>query len=163
MANIFKSVNYGKMLYETLRNYYSVNSSGELSILYKYMACFVAPMQGPFDQMDIDRIKARLIAQCEWQIGQLTNVLNYLYDTTLKRIYIGQSTVLPVSSTTFAYTAIINSFVFNEISSAGGLQMRVFGDKSTVTLVAINVPSSVNIPEITATINQIRLQGIPYQ
>ena len=160
----FKLISYGKMLYETLRNYYSVNSNGQMSILYRYLIAILAPLQNPFDTFNIARIKSRLIAQCKWQIGQLTNVLNFLYDATLSRIYITQSTSDPVSATTFAYPAILQAFVFNEISTASlNTQARTFADQATKSDVIVHVPNTVNIPDLTATLEQIKLQGIDYQ
>ena len=160
----FKIILYGRMLYETLRNYYSVNSKGQISILYKYLIAIISPMQAPFDTFDIARIKSRLIAQCKWQIGQLTNVLNFLYDVTLSRIYITQSVADPVSATTFAYPAILQAFVFNEISTASlNTQARTFFDLASKSDVIVHVPDTVNIPDITATLEQIKLQGIAYQ
>ena len=159
----FKIISYGRMLYETLRNYYSVNTAGQLSILYRYLIAIVAVMQAPFDAFDTARIKSRLIAQCKWQIGQLTNVLNFLYDSILLRIYITQSVSDPVSATTFAYPAILQAFVFNEISTASlNTQARTFLDQATKSDVIIHVPDMVNIPDLTATLEQIKLQGIAY-
>lgn len=165
MENVtgFRYVDIGKMEYETLRGYYSVNSSGKISVLYKYIACLLAPLQNPFNAFDTQRQIQWLVAQCAWEIGQLTNVLNFLFDPSLKRIFITQSVSDPVSAVTFAYPAITQAFVFNEISTASGnLQMRVFGEVSR-SILTINVPVSVNIPAITAIIEQIRLQGIPYR
>jgi hypothetical protein len=160
----FKIILYGRMLYETLRNYYSVNYKGQMSILYKYIIAIVSPLQAPFDAFNLARIKSRLIAQCKWQMGQLTNVLNFLYDPLLTRIYIDQSVASPISATTFAYTAILQAYVFDEISTASlNTQARTFFDQATKSDVIVHVPDTVNIPDITATLEQIKIQGIPYQ
>ena len=90
---IFRTIKYSKMTFETLRSYFSVNASGQLSILYKFVFSCLYPLQSVFDNYDTFRIKKQIIASCKWQIGQLTNVLNYFFDPTLKRIHINQSEV----------------------------------------------------------------------
>jgi hypothetical protein len=155
----FRTIDYGKMLYESVRAYYAVNSAGELSILYQVCAAIVQPLQGAFDAYHTFRQNASVIASCPWQIGQLTNVLNYLYDNVENRIFITQSVTSPVSATGFAYNAIINAEGFGGTA----INMRGFYDTGDTTVVAINIPSSVNLAAITATIEQINLRGIPYQ
>lgn len=155
----FRTINYGKMLYEALRNYFSVNTQGNLSILYRFMAAVIQPLQGPFNNYVQQRQILWLIANCKWQIGQLTNVLNYLYDPMAKRIFITQSKTTNISATTFEYPATLQARKFGEATPAQG---RKFLDSASTTVVTINVPSSVSVPAITATIELIRLQGIPY-
>jgi hypothetical protein len=89
--NLFKKIDYSRMLRETLRAYHSVNAAGQLSIMYKFCLCCLYPLQAPFNAFDNWRIRTLLIAQCKWQMGQLKNVLNMLYDPTLKRVYITQA------------------------------------------------------------------------
>lgn len=150
------------MLYETVRGYFSVNSEGEMSVLYKICAAICQPLQAPFDAYDIFRGNASIIASCMWQIGNLTNVLNYFYDHTLQRIFITQSVVNTVSDPTFAYTAITYDDVFE---NAFLVEEREFGDGANISTVAINVPSAVagaSLSQITATLQQVRLPGIQY-
>lgn len=156
----FRHIDYGKLLYETLRAYYSVNSSGNISIMYKYLLAILQVLQAPFDGYEIYRTKEAIIANCKWQIGQLTNVLNYLYDPTLSRIFITQSVILPVADPTFAYLPDNFDTVFAEDPE---IFERTFTDKAASTLVTINVPIGVNISDLTATVEQIKLTGIPYQ
>jgi len=155
----FKTIDYGKMIYETLRAYFAVNSDGNISLIYKFIAAVLQPLQAPFDNYDQFRINNALIASCKWQIGQLTNVLNYLYDKTLHRIFITQSSIFPISDPIFAYPAIHSD---SDFGSPALIQERVFGDRATQSLVTINIPNTVNVPAITATVEQIKLQGIPY-
>lgn len=155
----FRTINYGKQLYESLRNYFSVNTQGNLSILYRFMACIMQLFQGPFDAYVVQRQTLWLIANCKWQIGQLTNVLNYLYDRADKRIYITQSRTTNTSAPTFEYPTTLQARKFGEMTPA---QARKFFDSVSTSVVIINVPVSVNISAITATIELIRLQGIPY-
>jgi hypothetical protein len=89
--NLFKKIDYSKMLRETLRAYHSVNAAGQLSYMYKFCLCCLYPLQAPFNNFDTWRIRTALIANCKWQIGQLKNVLNMLYDANLQRIYISQA------------------------------------------------------------------------
>src|ERR1044072_3249275 len=110
----FKKIHYGRVLYETLRAYYSVNSSGNISQLYKYLLAIIQVMQAPFDGYDIYRTKEAIIANCKWQIGQLTNVLNYLYDNKLKRIFITQSVLTVINDPIFQYAPSNYDTVFSE-------------------------------------------------
>lgn len=158
----FRTIDYGKMLYETLRAYFSVNAQGEMSLLYKFCAAIVAPIQKPFDNYNTYRINAALIASCKWQIGQLTNVLNYLYDNTLSRIFIGQSVVSTVSDPTFVYPPVNYDDVF---ANAYLINEREFGDSLNISTVSINIPVTVaasSLSQITATLQLIRLEGIQY-
>ena len=148
------------MLYEALRNYFSVNTSGNLTWLYKFCAACVQPLQAPFDAYAVKRAKSHLIAQCRWQIAQLTNLLNYLYDATLARIYIDQSVVTVVSDPTFDYDPVNFDALFEETVL---IFERVFDDKATTSNVIIHVPTGVDMDDLIATVEQIRIQGIPYQ
>lgn len=156
----FRTIQYGKLLYETLRSYYAVNSSGNISILFKYLLAVVQVMQIPFDAYEAYRTKEAIIANCKWQIGQLTNVLNFLYDPALSRIFITQSAIADIDDPTFAYAP----YNFDGLFAEAPLKFeRTFNDRVATTLVTINVPTGLNISDITATIEQIKLTGIPYQ
>lgn len=157
---VFKNINYGRSLYDGLRAYFSVNTAGQLSIMYRLLFCIVQPMQAPFDLLNSQRAVNKIVANCKWQIGQLTNVLNYLFDPYLSRIYITQSISNIVSATTFEYPAIQN---ISDFDGGNPVFARGFFDRSAQTLVTINVPAGTNIGSITAIIEQIRIQGIAYQ
>jgi len=159
MANNFRNIDYGKMLYEALRNYFSVNSDGQITVLYKYCACFLQPLQLPFNNYDAARQINALVAQCRWQIGQLTNVLNFLFDTIQKRIFITQAKTSVLSAPSFPYNTPVQVRGFGSPAQA---QARGFGDNTSTSKVVFNVPVGVNISNITAIIEQIRIQGIPY-
>lgn len=147
------------MLYQTLRAYFSVNSSGKVNDLYKYCACLVQPLIAPFGAYESERAINGLIANTKWQMGQTTNVLNHLYDPLNNSIFITQITIQVPSVTGFQYPAI------QQVGGFGGLavQVRGFNDRSAQTPVIINIPSYVNLAAITATVNQIIIQGIVYQ
>jgi len=155
----FRSISYPKMLLETLRAYYSVNVSGQVNELYKYCACLIQPLIVPFNAYEQERIINGLIANTKWQIGQLTNVLNYLYDNVNNSIYISQSSQNIVSAVGFAYPAI------SQMGGFGGLavQTRGFDDKAAQTPVIIHVPNTVNLSALTATVAQVALAGIYYE
>ena len=155
----FRTINYGKALYETLRGYFSINAAGELSILYSFCAALVALFQTPFNNYAAFRQQQALIANCKWQIGQLTNVLNMLFDPINKSIFITQSVILSISDPTFAYPPVNQDDTFGYPSTA---QERKFTDKAAETLVTFNIPNTVSVTAITAVINQICLLGIPY-
>ena len=159
MATNFRNIDYGKMLFETLRNYFSVNSAGNMSILYTYLAAFVAVFEAPFAAYVTFRIKEALIANCKWQIGQLTNVLNMLYDATYKRIYVTQSVISFLSDPMFQYAA---TNFDSDFATAPEQFEREFTDRLSETVVTINVPTSVYSSDLVATVQQIRINGIPY-
>jgi hypothetical protein len=143
-----------------MRNYFAVNTSNNMSILYQYCACFLAPLIAPFTAYEAFRTTEALIAGCQWQIGQLTNVLNFLFDTLLKRIFITQSVITIISDPQFQYPAINFD---SEFGSSVQIWEREFFDPVSISVVTINVPIGTDIPGITAVINQIRIQGIPYK
>lgn len=158
--SVFRKLDYGRMLYESLRNYFSINSSGMISILFKYCACFLQVLQAPFIAYDAQRAINALVAQCAWQIGQLTNVLNFLYDNALSRIFLTQSVTKNLSAPKFPYTTTVQVRGFGVPAQA---QARGFLDSISTSLVTINVPVSVPLPPLIATVEQIRLQGIHYE
>jgi hypothetical protein len=159
--NNFKTIDYSLLLFENLRNYFSINSQGSASIAYKYLASFVQPMQTPFNDFDSFRVKEALIASCKWQIGQLTNVLNHFYDPILKRIYISQSTTTVVSDPIFAYPPVLFD---SDFGTAPMKFEKTFLDVASKTNTTINIPSAISslLADITATLNQVNLTGIPY-
>lgn len=159
MGQRFRRIDYGKMLYETLRGYFSVNKKGKLNRLYQYCACLIQPLILPWDSFESARRLNGLIANTKWQMGQLKNVLNYLFDKSANSIYISQVTTGIVSVTGFAYDAI------QQVGPFGGLavQVRGFNDKAHQTPVIINIPNYVNLAAITAIINQIIIPGIVYE
>lgn len=159
MGTRFRNINYPKMLYETMRSFFSVNRSGLLSNLFKYVSCIIQPLIAPWDVFEVARIQNGLIANTKWQMGQLTNVLNYLFDPVNNSIYISQITISVPSVTGFQYPAIQQVGDFGELA----VQVRGFSDRSYQTPVIIYVPNYVNLAEITAIINQIIIQGIVYQ
>jgi hypothetical protein len=156
---LFRNIDYSKMLLETLRNFFSVNVAGNISILYKYALALIYPLQQPFNDYVTFRNKEFIIASCKWQIGQLTNVLNYLYDNTLNRIYITQSTITIVNDPMFQYAP----YNFDsDFAAAPSIFERGFTDKVSSSLVTINAPTAVDHNDFVATVNQIRTLGIRY-
>src|ERR1017187_6022852 len=90
---LLKNISYPKQIYSTLGSYFSINSNGLLSILYRMCLSLIYPFQLTFNTFDIWRRKKLLIAYCDWKVGQLTNLLNKLYDPIYNRIYITQTFV----------------------------------------------------------------------
>jgi hypothetical protein len=155
------------MLYECLGAYHSVNKAGALSYLYKFCLCCVYVLQTPFNNFDLWRIRKLLIANCRWEIGQLTNVLNMLYDPSQKRIYIGQSVSVGV------YVFNIDEgeslvFVPNIDEGESSVFVPNIDESISSDMVTFYVPSVIynDTPTKTALIadiEQIRWQGIIYQ
>lgn len=160
MGYNFKNIDYSRQLYESLRNYFAVNAAGQISMLYKILLCYLMPLQQPFADYDAFRQKMALIAQCNFQVGQLTNVLNMLYDPALLRIYITQATTSNLQAQGWAYKPLIQARGFAEPAQ---VQARGFKDSSSRSVVTINVPAVANIVDLTATVELIRLKGIPYK
>lgn len=148
------------MLYETLRAYYSVNSAGKINWLYKYCACLLQPIIAPLEAYEAERIINGLIANSKFQIGQLTNVLNYLYDNTLNRIYITQGFYMQTVARNFNEPPIAFARNFGE---APIIFARNFGEKPKLINAVIHVPFSANLSQLTATVAQMALEGLAYQ
>lgn len=149
------------MLYETLGGAFSITKDAQVSDLYKFSAACISVFQGPFNDFAAFREKQYLIANCKCQIGQLTNVLNYLYDSIQNRIYITQSTANPEFFWKFAYPP---AMFLGRFADAPKRFLRRFGDKSSASLVTVVVPAGLpNLSDLTATVAQIFLTGIPYQ
>jgi hypothetical protein len=152
----FKNINYRVMLFETLRKFFSVNSNNAISVLFTFLTAFVQLFEVPFANFVTFRNKEQLIAQCKWQVGQLANVLNILYDSTLKRIYCTQSTYNIAVSETFDYDA---STFDSDFGSAPLIYENEFNDKVATTQFIINVPTDVYNGDLVATVNQIAFTG----
>lgn len=148
------------MLYETLTGFYSINSAGQVSWLYKFCAACLSILQVPFNNFVVFRTKEYIIANCKFTIGQLTNVLNYLYDPVQNRISITQSTVGAVFFWKFAYPP---SLFLSDFGSAPLAFLETFGSRVAVSAVTINVPPGIDLIDLTATVAQIAISGIPYQ
>lgn len=155
----YRKLEIGKMLYETLRAYYSVNSAGQLSWLYKYCAAILQPLVAPLAEYEIQRVYDGLIANSKFQIGQLTNVLNYLYDQPLNRIFITQGFYSQTVDRNFNEPAILFARNFDETAIAFA---RNFGEMGKFEQAVIHVPASDNVSALTATVAQMALEGLSY-
>lgn len=155
----FRHVDIGRCLYESLRAYFSVNAKGELSWLYKYCACILQPLVAPFQAYEVQRVYDGLIANSKFQIGQLTNVLNYLYDQPLNRIFITQGYFDQTVARTFSDAPILFEQTFADAPIAFA---REFGDPIKFVGAIIHVPASDNVSALTATVAQMALEGLSY-
>jgi len=155
----YRTINVGRVLYETLRAYFSVNTAGQLSWLYKYCACILQPLVAPLEQYEIQRVYDGLIAGSKFQIGQLTNVLNYLYDNVLNRIFITQGYFDQTVARTFIDAPILFEREFGEAPIAFA---REFGDPIKFVGAIIHVPHTANVSALTATVAQMALEGLQY-
>ena len=161
----FKKIYYPKFLKESLRDYLCVNRAGQLSYLYKFLLCVLMPLQTQWEDFETYRAKIWLISQCKWSIGQLTNVLNYLYDPLNNSIYISQSTIDVVFVPVFAETTKVFATVYAETTS---IFAPTFDDLPKLHPAIINVPSSVYsdasiMSDLTATLVMIRPLGLKSQ
>jgi hypothetical protein len=165
----FRTINYGRMIYESLRAYFALNSNNLLSKLYKFVFACLYPLQPVWSEYNSFRTRADIIANCKYQIGQITNVLNYLFDNSLNRIYITQSKVQQISDPTFGNTPMNfdgafgwASSVVDSISKTGPIGEPVFGGSSSGTNVVFMIPSDLNTSAIQAAIEQIKINGTNY-
>jgi hypothetical protein len=171
---MFRSINYARMLYEALRNYLSVTKvyfvdgtqyGGLLSDLYKYLLSCLYMLQSPWDSFEIWRAEKYIIANCKWQIGQLTNVLNYFFDSIQLRIYITQSRTLNLFAPTIAYesTTYAPTIAYESTTYASMITEAT----SVIAGVNFHVPSDVfNDPiamgQLISVIEQVKITGINY-
>ena len=162
----FKNIAIFRILKESMRAYHSVNAAGALSVLYKFALCCVYPLQAPFDIFNTWRRREILIANCKWQRGQLTNVLNTLYDSVLMRIYIGASSEGYVFAPNIV-DAESDLFAPNIDDAESTIFVNNIDDNPLVgTIVKIFVPNSiysVSLAQIIPDIEQIKLSGINYE
>lgn len=163
---VFKTIHYGRMNYEGMRNFIAINKAGFLSLLYRYTLAIVYPLQVPFDSFNAWRADKKIIAQCKWTIGQVSNVLNYFFDTDLKRIYITQARVDNLFAPVIAYESTTYAPTIAEESTAYAPCIQ---DVSTVlAIVAIHVPSTIYtdaiiLAQLVSVVEQIKITGFTYQ
>lgn len=157
----FKSINYRRLLFTFLSRYFSIRDDNTVSYFYKFLACFVQPIEKAFNGYDTFRQLEYLISVCKWQMANTANLLNYIYDPTLKRIYLSQSVETQIYAEDFPYDAIT---FFNDWSANATLFLQDFNSPASYTPVKVNVPSvlSAKLPDMTATINQIKFDDTSY-
>ena len=154
---MFKIITYPKLVYEWLRNYFSVNADGELSLMYRFITSIVYSLQDPFNAYDIFRRKKWLISQCSYTVGQLQSVLNMLYDSMLNRITVTQSAALNMYVYGFDDTNITYIYGFDDTDETF---MTNFYNNVMVSNASINIPTSINTTDIVSVINQIKIAGV---
>lgn len=161
----FKTIDYSMINYEAVRNFHAVNRAGFLSIEYRYTLACIYPLQDTFNNFDTWRQAKKIIAQCKWTIGQLTNVLNYFFDNVQNRIYISQQRISNVFVPIIAYESDV--FV-PEISSESTVFAPNINDAGTVLAqVTFHVPSDVYndslvMNQLIIVIEQIKISGFSY-
>ena len=161
--SLFRKIDYSKMLLESLRNYFSVNKAGNLSILYRVCLAILYPLQLAWNDLETYRAKIWLISQCKWQLGQLQNVLRILYDNT-NTLYITQAVTGYIFAPTFANESNIYEPTF---ASESTIYEKAFNDLSLRQEVIFNIPSALAsntalYNDFISTIEKIRLLGINY-
>ncbi len=164
--NLFKNIDYKHLTYEALRDYFSVNKAFKLSYLYKFLLACVWPLKASWDAFETYRAKVWMISQCKWQIGQLQNVLNYLYDPVNNSIYITQSAVNYLYANTFADSPPIcfaNTFADTPIVFAPTFDDMASLHPSTIFVPASIFGSGTIMSDFIATCEKIKPIGIVYQ
>lgn len=158
--NIFKKIDLPNLMYEGLRNQFTINKAGFLSQLYKFCLACTYPIKSTWDFFDSFRNNIQLIANCNWQYGQLTNVLNMIYDSSLKRISISEQHSENFFLSIFNYNSLCFLPTFNYNTST---YLYPFNKNyNVIGIVTISIPTSLSnsINEIAATVAQIKISGI---
>ncbi len=166
-----KAINYALMLFETLRNYFSVNIRGGLSILYRYIYSCIQVLQPQWDNYDTFRKNKRTIAYCKWQRGQLQNTLNALFDAIENRITVTQCNILLQYGYQFddvlpTYPPLqIWGYQFDDTITPPAYQLFAgrFDDVIYNNPILIGVPDDSFYNDIRNTCNQIVISGIKYK
>jgi hypothetical protein len=156
----FRNIQYSRMLIDTLSSDLSFNSDGSLTWFYKYCACCLQPLVAPFAAFVTFRNTEALIAQCAYQIGQLTNVLNYLFDPVNNTITISRAVSNQPAIDDWAYPA--KSQLTAGWTDPAKLQTRGFTDAVNTTGTLITIPPYVDQSALVAVVEQIRLEGLTY-
>ena len=160
MGNSIRNIDIPRMLYETLTGFFSINANNQVTWLYKFCSACLAGLQPYLNTFFTFLAKEILIANCKWQIGQLTNVLNYLYDPIQNRITITQSAVTPEFFWMFAYPP---AMFLSDFGSAPLVFLETFGSPTAQSDVTINVPAGIDLADLTAAVAQIAIDGISYK
>jgi len=162
MANLsnFRKIDFPAMLRETLTSFFSINKAGAATWGYKFCAACLAVLIQPFKDFDAYRQKMWLIANCKWQIGQLTYVLNRLYDPALNRITIAQAVTTPQFLNAFPYDGTMWAGSFDD---APIVFLQTFGSQAAKTVVTFVVPAELDLDDLTATVALVAMDGIPYK
>jgi hypothetical protein len=122
------------------------------------------PLQEKWDVFEIYRKKIWIISQCRWILGQLANVLNYLYDSTYNRIFLTQSNVTNIFVPVFAEVTAVFA---PEIGETTTVFCPTSGDLPKLHPMIINVPAviytdSVMLSDLVSTVEKIRPCGLRY-
>lgn len=171
--NGFKTIHYIRMLFETTRSWFAINSSGQLSILFRYLSSIIYPLQESFDDFDSYRQKARLIALCKWEKGQLENILNEIYPSETNDLITVENVEyeteyaceIPTGATTLDYTFYANEIENGVIAESPAPDYTTYlADIDDMFLnqnnVVFNIPSDIYLSsqnDIENTIKQINI------
>ena len=160
--SVFRKIDFSQLLKESLRNFFTVNKAGKLSIMYRFCLAVIYPLQLAWNDFEAYRQKTWLISQCKWQLGQLSNVLNMLYDPINKSIYLTQAEAGAI----FAPTIDYNSSIFAPvISDSSAIFAPTIDNISNIKETVINIPNTITgdqRSDLIATIEKIRLLGLKY-
>jgi len=167
---MFKKINFSKLLLWVLTPYFAINSDGKLSNLFKFLACFLQPIQPIFDQYYSDRDRLILLAQCKFT-RQLQNVLNILYapdyinDPTNGGIYFSRTDYAINAANSFYQTdAIIFAGAFDDTLQTP-VMLESFSDnlgRSQLTIYVLNTIWAASQRQIEADVAMVAIAGVNY-
>ena len=167
---MFKKLNFSKLLLWVLTPYFAINSEGKLSNLYKFLACFLQPLQPTFDQYYSDRDRLILLAQCKFT-KQLQNVLNILYaptkinDPTNGGIYFSSTNYSIISANSFYQTdAIMYAGAFDDTVQTP-VMLESFNDnlgRSQLVIFVIDTIWATSENSIKSDVAMVAIAGVNY-
>jgi len=167
---MFKKIDYSKLLLWVLTPYFAFNSEGKLSNTYKFLACFLQPLQPLFNQYYTDRIRLILLAQCKFT-KQLQNVLNILYapsqinDPTNGGIYFSSPEYVINAANSFYQTdAIIYVGSFDDTVQTP-IYLNSFNDnlgQTTLIIYVLDTIWATFADSIKADVAMVAIAGVKY-
>ena len=162
----FHNIDYAKLNFELVRNDLAVNKDEVISDFFKFLLCCTYPFQSRMADYYLWLVKQYKIAICDWTFGNVTNLLNMLFDSVDKRIYLNQVRLANTFDVTFSYpaTSYDNTFADTiEIIEPTFSTLANVNAIVTVWLPSVLFNDGFAKQEIINTVEQIKLYGIDYQ
>lgn len=163
----FKFIDLKNVLLLFNRQYWTINASGNLSILYSFLYACIYPLQTHIQSFLVSRLHSYNLAGVKFNYGEATAFLNYWYDNVNNSIYFN---VLNFSNTLFISAESKPTeyvYIFNQASGNYvyiNTKTQEFFDSD---ILICNIPLSlyndpINYPNFIADLNTIILSGITY-
>lgn len=169
---IFRKIDIVTYTFRVLRANFSIRNTIEenketvysLNNLYKFCVCCIYDLQYIFNRYDAYRKKYYMIASCYPIVGQIENVLNYLYDPEQKRIIIDNTSSSYMSY--FYPTNVLGRRYLYPKDSNKPLYLNHKRQRENNPIVVIPKDISQNAglySELIATLNALIMYGVEYK